>query len=78
VGGEDLSILRGAMIVGVTTAEVLGDEWTVLVVQTVREKFTVAVSRDAEGNGPGHLFVEPVDPAEELSRVLDLIQGSAG
>ena len=62
---DDLNGLVGARVVQV--AAVLGSDsvyaetWPVLIFETPSgEHIQVEVSRDAEGNGPGHLFIGAV------------------
>jgi len=60
-----LTPLLGANIEGflVVPGEVYGELWPVLRVRLADGKMMmVTVQRDEEGNGPGHLAIEPLGP----------------
>lgn len=57
---EQLGQLVGGKIVDVEVqADDDGEYWPVFKVKGPSGTFIVTVSRDTEGNGPGHLVIEP-------------------
>ena len=58
-----LNQINGGKItqVGAVEGEYPGELWQILRIEKDGKTFQVEVSQDAEGNGPGHLFIGAVD-----------------
>lgn len=55
---EKLRGLIGSTIVHIDAVESDGQAWPVFVVENMRSQtFQLEIASDAEGNGPGHVFV---------------------
>ena len=64
--GRTLKPLIGAKVVFAQGCDEHGEVWPALEVEMPNGKrLQVVASRDAEGNGPGHLFVDEVSQGEK-------------